>query len=547
MATPPATNASLVTSGPSGSGPDNPEDPEGSPRPPESGDGGSSEDRGAGDSADIGRETVSGISWQAAANLVQFVARFGFSIVLARILLPDDFGVVAVATLATGFASTLTDLGLGPALIQRKSVSQGHIRSCFTFSTLSALAMGTLLFVSAGALASLFNEPRVEPVLRLLAITFPLAGVSITSRALLTRDLRFKTMVKIQLGATIVGSGFVSVILAWLGFGYWALVWGQLGQGISSSLLTYAAARHSLRPLFAAEPFKDLFGFSFGMSLTSTVNYFALQGDYFVIGRMMDSAALGFYSRAYSLMQLPLSFLGGAISRVMFPVASRVQDQPERFRRAFLATFKLSLAFALPVSLALGVLAPELIVALYGEKWARTVPLLQILSLFGVFRMTYNSAAAFVRAKGQVYRLLLSQLFYATVVLGGSWYGATVGGLEGVAWGVGGAIVVMWTMVVGFALAAAGVGLLAFVREMTAVSLPALGISAATFGAAWGLRSLDVGSWGVLLVAGPLFAVLFAGYLIIQGRRIDHPAIHKILGRIPGISRWAPNPSPTGR
>ena len=535
-----------MASGPSGSSPDSPEDSEGSLRPSQGRDGASSEEHADGGSADIGRETVTGISWQAAANLVQFVARFGFSIILARILLPEDFGVVAVATLATGFASTLTDLGLGPALIQRKSVSSGHIRSCFTFSTLAALAMGTLLFLSAGALASLFNEPRVEPVLQLLSITFPLSGVSITSRALLTRDLRFKTLVKIQLVATILGSGVLSVILAWMGFGYWALVWGQLGQGVGSSLLTYAAARHSLRPLFAAEPFKELFGFSFGMSLTSTVNYFALQGDYFVIGRMMDSAALGFYSRAYSLMQLPLSFLGGAISRVMFPVASRVQDQPERFRRAFLATFNLSLAFALPVSLVLGILAPELIIALYGEKWARTIPLLQILSLFGVFRMTYNSAAAFVRAKGQVYRLLLSQLFYATVVLAGSWYGASVGGLEGVAWGVGGAIVVMWTMVVGFALVAAGVGLLSFVREVTAVALPALAISALTFAATWGLRSTGIGSWGVLLLAGPLFVILFAGYLIIQGRRIDHPAIHKILGRIPGISRWAPRPSQTG-
>ena len=498
------------------------------------------------DTTDFGSRTVSGISWQVGANLVEFIAQFGVSIALARMLFPDDFGVVAIATIATGFASTLTDLGLGPALVQRKEVARDHIRSCFTFSTLSAVAMGLLLFAAADPISDLFREPRAAPVLRVLSLTFPLSGLTITSRALLARRLRFEALVKIQLVASLLGPGLLSVFLAWVGFGYWSLVWGRMSQVLIAALLTYGVARHNLRPLFSSGPFRDLFGFSFGMSLTSTVNFFALQGDYFVIGRLMDSASLGFYTRAYSLMQLPMRFIGRALSRVMFPVAARVQHQPERFRRAFLATFRLSMALSLASSLVLAILAPELIVALYGDRWAGTVPLLEILALFGVFRMTYNSAAAFVRAKGQVYRLLASQVCYAGLVLGGSWFGASVAGLEGVAWGVSLAIMVMWGMVVGFAVRAAEVPTKIFLREIAAVALPSLALAAGAWAVASSLRSAGAGGWSVLLATGSLFASLFGVYLLFEVRRIDHPAIDRILERLPGVSKWLVPRRPTG-
>ena len=158
----------------------------------------------AGDGEDFGSKSISGFSWQAAANLIQFLSQFAIGIALARLLFPEDFGVVAIATIATGFATTFTDLGLGPALIQRRELDAAHVRTCFTFSTLAALAMGLLLFVTADPIADLFREPRVAPVLRVLSLTFPLSGLNITSKALLTRDLRFTTLVKIQLVASLV-------------------------------------------------------------------------------------------------------------------------------------------------------------------------------------------------------------------------------------------------------------------------------------------------------------------------------------------------------
>ena len=215
-----------MASGPSGSSPDSPEDSEGSLRPSQGRDGASSEEHADGGSADIGRETVTGISWQAAANLVQFVARFGFSIILARILLPEDFGVVAVATLATGFASTLTDLGLGPALIQRKSVSSGHIRSCFTFSTLAenqlqAMQLSIFFFL---------------PSLLLSGFMFPFRGMPEWAQVI-GQTLPLTHFLRIIRGVLLKGNGWVEI---------WPELWPILAFMLAASALALVRYRRTL-------------------------------------------------------------------------------------------------------------------------------------------------------------------------------------------------------------------------------------------------------------------------------------------------------------
>lgn len=490
-----------------------------------------------GKQADLGgenlsKQTVSGVSWQMLASAIKFVAQFGTGIALARLLPPEDFGIVGLAYIATGFATILTDLGLGPALIQRRDISERHIRLCHTFSLSSALVIGAALYVSAGFIADFFNDARVEPVLQVLAFTFPFSGFSITSGAILTRRMAFNTIVKIELFASVVGYGGVAIALAVSGFGYWSLVGGTLVQTVLATLLTYAVTRHDLRPFLAREELRDLFGFSAGMSLTSTANYFARQGDYFVVGRLMDATSLGFYSRAYSLMQLPLTFFGRALSRVLFPAASKVQDDPARFQRAFRTTFSLSVAVSLPVSLAIAILAPEIILVLYGEKWLETAPLLAILAPFGVFRMSYNTAVSFVRAYGQAYRLFLSQVIYGVLVIGGSWWAGSIWGLEGVAWAVGGAITVMWLMVTGFASRAASLT----PSEMGIVLLqsvaPGLVTGSVVLGLTYGLRALDLPHFVVLMIAFPAFGVTTLGGVLLLTKRLKHAALDAIVTQL---------------
>jgi lipopolysaccharide exporter len=480
----------------------------------------------------LAQQTASGLGWQVSASGIRFLGRFGIGIALARLLPPEDFGIVGIALIATGFASTLADLGLGPALIQAKAITERHIRVSLTLSVLMAFLMAAALYGSARLIADFFDDARVGPVLRLLSLTFLLSGFSVTAAALLVRRLAFKTTVKIELLSSIAGYGGVAIPLAAAGFGYWSLVWGTIAQTALSVPMTYVAGRHSLRPLISRAEIRDLLRFSSGMSLSSTMNFFARQGDYFVVGRLMSAASLGIYSRAFMLMELPHVFLGTALSRVLFPAASRVQSDPERFRRAYLTTFSLSVAVSLPVSLGIAILAPEIILTLYGEAWAAAIPLVQILSLFGMFRMSYNTAGAFVRAKGHAYRILLCQVIYGTLVVGGSWWAATTYGLQGVAWAVGGAIASLWVLIVVFANHAAAVPITQFVRTVAVASGPGLVTGAALVALVTALRAMSVPQFVLLVLCGCALAIVLLRNLIYQARNVDHPVINQTLSRL---------------
>lgn len=484
------------------------------------------------DRQDVGRRTISGVLWQLFAGLGNFISRFGIGILLARLLPPEDFGIIALAYIVIGFATTLTDAGMGPALIQRDVVTDRHVRVCHTTCVGLSTVVMAIIFGFADPIADFFRDPRVGPVLRALSFTFLLTGFGITSRTLLTRRLAFRTIVRIQLLCSIVGYGAVAVAMALAGHGYWSLVTGTIVQALLATVLTYAAARHSLIPLLSRSELRELIGFSAGMSLESMTNYLARQGDYFVVGRVMNATSLGLYSRAYTLMNLPLSFVGSALSQVLFPSASRVQHEPERFRRAYLAAFTLSMAVSMPCSLALSILAPEVILTVYGDAWAGAVPLLQILALFGAFRMSYNTAGAFIRARGQAYRLLASQIIYGAIVIAGSMWVIPIAGLSGVAWNVGAAIIVMWSLMVVFANSAAEVTARDFLAKLGLAAGPPILSSAALLALVAGMRAAGFARVPLILVAGLVFVLVTAACLLYQIRRIGHPTIEAAMRRL---------------
>jgi O-antigen/teichoic acid export membrane protein len=481
---------------------------------------------------DLGQQTISGLSWQVLANVVRFGGHFAISVVLARLLPPEDFGIVGIAYIATSFAYVLTDAGLREALIQRKTINERHIRVCYTVSTLLGLLLTIGVYQSADLVAGFFQDERVGAVLKVLSVSSVLTGFAVTGAGLMVRRFAFKKLVTIEVIASVLGYGVIAIVLAASGFGYWSLVAGTLVQAAIVAVLTYASERHSLRPLIASRELSRMLGFSAKISAASVTNFFALKGDQFMIGRMMDAASLGFYTRAYTVMQLPQSFIGLALSRVLFPAASRVQDEPQRFRRAYLATLSISVTISLPICPGFVILAPEIILTLFGEVWAPTIPLLQILGLFGMLRMTYNTAAAFVKAYGRADHLLVSTIVYAVLVVVGSWWAARTGGLQGVAWAVGCAIAVMWILMVHFANQAAGVSLGSCARVLADAAVPPAAVSLVLLGLVLALRGVGLSGPVILLGCGGLFGLLVAAVLLRQLRRLDYPAVNKVVNEI---------------
>jgi PST family polysaccharide transporter len=480
----------------------------------------------------LGDLAVTGLSWQVVANFLRFGAQFGITVVLARLLPPEDFGVIGIAYLIIGFVQVVSDLGFGQAIIQRDELTERHIRVCHTISVSFALLLVVALFFTAPMVASFFNDLRVSPAIQALTLSTLFVGFGITAASMLARNMAFKAIIIIELISAVLGYGVVSIAMAYTGFGYWSLIAGAIVQSFLASTLSYIAIRHPLKPLLAQAEFRDLVGFSTGSSLTSISAYFALKGDYFFVGRNMSAHALGLYARAYTLMELPLIFFGAALSKVLFPVASRIRQDKSRFKRGYLTAMLVSVSLSLPVSLALVILAPEIILVLFGEVWKPSIPLLQILCLFGVFRMSYNTAAAFLRAKGHVYYLFACIVIYGVAVCVGAWYFSTRQNLAGVAWAIGCSLLIMWTFVTFVANRKFEVRVGEFLVTLYHAATPGLVI--ATFLAVFihGLRTIGWHPAVILVLGLTVFSSMFAYGVWRQFKRLDHPAMNSLLERI---------------
>ncbi len=340
--------------------------------------------------------------------------------------------------------------------------------------------------------------------MRLLSLVLALGGLSTVTEALLSRRLAFRHLFLVDVTRVLAG-GCVAVSLALLGYGVWSLAVAAVAERVIAVAVMYGLAPIRLSLSLNVGALRDLLPFATGMSLTSVFNYVALKGDYFVIGRVLGPGALGVYSRAYSLMEMPTTGLVSGLTSVMFPAAARLQSSDADFRRVYLGTLSGVHLVTAPVFAFVLVLAPELIHGLYGPAWSSAILPLRILSVVGLFRASYAGAAAFVRARGWAWHLLACQMGYSLCVVAGAWL-ATPAGIAGVAFAVAGAIVIMWLSITYLGARAAGVGF----RETAGTFAPGLVLGLPVAGAALMVKLLVVGA-----AAGPWTALVWASFAAI--------------------------------
>jgi len=309
--------------------------------------------------------------------------------------------------------------------------------------------------MAAPLAAAAMHDPTVTPVLRLLSLGIALRGTAVVADALLRRHLDFRRGFFIDTASYALGFGGVAVTLALRGFGVWSLVLGSLVQTLTASIALLATVRHPVRPLLARRELEDLLGFGLPAAISGSVNYLALNGDYFVVGRLMGAVNLGLYVRAYGLMNLPQTYAAAVMSSVLFPAIAAVQAEPARVRSGYLTMTRLTAMIAAPSMTIMAVVAPHLVRWLYGPQWSGAVMPLQILSIAGYFRALYHLGGIVAQAVGRVYGELVRQLAYAALVIGGTVLGSRQG-LPGVAVGVSVAILFMFVATGHLVLSATG-------------------------------------------------------------------------------------------
>ncbi len=325
-------------------------------------------------------KTVGGIGWSGISQVIRLLFQLGITAILARLITPNDFGLLAMVVIFTNFARIFCDFGLSAALIQRKRLTEEHLSSIFWINVLTGLILAVILAALAPAIAHFYNESRLISIVVVLASTFLISSFGIVQTALFTRELKFRLLVIVEiLGVAI--SGTAAVVLAFSGLGVWSLVWQQVVSSFVIVILLWAFSSWKPKFLFRWQRAKELLGFGLNLTGFSFVNYFSRNLDNLLIAKFLGASPLGFYNLAYQLLLFPLANLSHVVGRVMFPSLSIIQDDKTKVRYAYMKATRYIAAITFPLMIGLLVIAPQFIRVIFGPQWERSIFMVQILAL----------------------------------------------------------------------------------------------------------------------------------------------------------------------
>jgi O-antigen/teichoic acid export membrane protein len=466
--------------------------------------------------APAGGGVARGMAWTFSSAGAQAVLSIASVSVLARLLTPADFGIVAAALIVVNFSTIFSQVGVNQAVVQRRELTPGTPATAFLIAITLAAALSAALAFGATLLAGLLGIPASAEVLRALSALFVIRTLASTSEALMTRALRFRAIAVIEIGSFGLGYGAVGIAMALSGAGVWSLVGAHLAQATLKTLAILSVQRHGLVPDLAVAP--SLLHFGGGHVVARIANFTALQADNIVVARALGAGALGVYSRAYQLMGMPAILVGAAMDRVLFPTMSRQQDDRDALRQTFLRGLGLLALSALPLGAAMWVLAPEVVGVLLGRQWLEVVVPFQILVVTLVFRLADRLNTVVASATASMYTRAALQALYALMVVLFAWWGLRAG-VVGVATGVAVALCINGLLTTTMSLRIVGGRWReALAAVVVALPLTLLALSV-TLGAAWWGREAGLGDL-VTLVASVFATALFALLAVVSLPRL---------------------------
>lgn len=381
-------------------------------------------------------KTLHGLFWSFFERVGQQGIQFIISIILARLLLPAQFGLIAMLTIFMAIAQTFINSGFGQALIQKKDAT--HIDECsiFYFNILVSFLAAGLLCLAAPWISAFYDQPLLTPLTRVLSLNLIINSFGLVQTTLLTRHIDFKTQLKVSVIATVL-SGTIGVTMAFKGFGVWSLVAQSLSSNLFRTVLLWFF--NTWRPSLVLSPraLRDMFGFGSRL-LASGLSDTIFQNIYLmVIGRLFSATDLGFYSRAKGLQQTPVMSITVSIGRVTFPVFSSIQDDKTRLKRGVRKSLTTMVMVNFPLMVGLAIVAKPLVHVLLTDKWLPCVPYLQLFCAVGIliplqsvnlhllkaqgradlfFRIEILKKALFVIAIAVTYRWGIEAMIYGQIV-----------------------------------------------------------------------------------------------------------------------------------
>lgn len=371
-------------------------------------------------------------AWSFIGKILAQLINFGVFVVLARLLLPEDFGLFGMVLVVLGFVAMISEVGFVSALIQREEVSDDDWSTVFWFNQLLGVAFALLMVAISPLVAWFYEEPRSMAMVAALGLQFPLSALSGVHIAMLRRRMEFAYLAKLDVLGEIVAGG-LAIGLAMMDFGAWSLVFK--GMAIYIVLMVATWTRGFWRPKlrFDRQTLRDNLKYSIGFFNWNFSYFWSRNADNMIVGKLMGAQALGFYTRAYTTMLMPMRQVSAVASKVMFPGLSRLQHDPEQVKAIYLRAVGFIALLAFPSMLGLAVVAPDFVLTLYGPKWAGSIEVLTLLCLVGMIESVTTTTNWLFLSQGRSDLLARWSLFSTALLIGGFFIGAYMGLIELVA------------------------------------------------------------------------------------------------------------------
>lgn len=351
-------------------------------------------------SENLKQTAMSGMMWGFISQFSMRFVTFVVGIILARLLSPSDYGLIAMTAIFTEISSIIVDSGFSTAIIRKKERTELDYSTVFVMNVLISIVVCLLLFACSGSIAKFYKEPLLKDIIRLNGLFVFLGSFIAVQSTRMAAEMKFKTKNIISIVNTVIG-GIISVGMAFAGFGVWALVFPRFFRIISDAVLYWFYQRWFPRLQFSWTSCRELFSFGSKMMASSVINVIYNNIYPIVIGKRFSSADLGLYSKASGYAQLPSGTITGVVGSVALPILSNIQDDDERLRESYRKLIRLTSFLVFPVMFGMAALARPLVIVLITEKWLGAVLFLQILCFDQMLYPIHGLNLSLLQVKGR--------------------------------------------------------------------------------------------------------------------------------------------------
>ena len=427
----------------------------------------------------LGVKATRGVFWVGGGQFTRQLVQMVTTIVLARLLVPEDFGLISMAIVFVGISQLFADFGIGAAIVQSKQTPDIALSSSFWLNVAIGIVLVILIWILAPFIAEFYGEERVRTLVMVLALTLPLSTIMVVPTSILYKELRFQDVVRSQVYGSLTGAA-LAIILAWMGFGVWSLVIQPIVGLMITAILVFKYSGWYPHVSYSWSSVKGLVNFSLPVLGSDLMNYAYRNGDSLIIGRVLGSQQLGYYSLAYQIMLYPMTQISSVVVKVMFPTLSKMQDDLERLASAYLRSVGAIAMITFPMMAGLYMVADDFVMIVFGEKWMPMSDVLQILCWVGLMQSVSTTVGTVYLSTGNTRVAFYVTLFATPLYL--------VSFLIGVQWGITGvafayvlsmAVVTVVNFRIGFRIIGADLG------KLFGTLLPSLLSSMIMMAAVW--------------------------------------------------------------